>query len=113
LIGPEIRASLHADIVGILGNLKSPSLQIGGVADHVHTLFALGRIISQADLVEEVKKSSSKWMKADGGVAGCSWQTGYGAFSIGGSQADTVSRYICSASAENGGLWIELTHWYP
>ena len=93
-IRPEIRPRLHAYIVGILDNLKSPSLQTGGVADHVHILFALGRTISQADSVEEVKKSSSKWRKADGGVAGFSWQAGYGAFSIGESQADTVIRYI-------------------
>ena len=64
------------------------------MADHVHILCALGRTISQAKLVEEVKKGSSKWMKAEGGVAGFSWQAGYGAFSIGESQADTVIRYI-------------------
>ena len=94
LIPPEIRPRLHAYIDGILDNLKSPSLHTGGVADHVHSLFALGRTISQAELVEEVKKSSSKWMKADGGVPGFSWQAGYGAFSIGESQAATVIRYI-------------------
>ena len=94
LINPEIRPRLHAYIVGILDNLKSPSLQTGGVADHVHSLFLLHRTISQADLIEEVKKSSSKWMKADGGVPGFTWQGGYGAFSIGESQADTVIRYI-------------------
>jgi len=94
LIGPEIRPRLHAYMVGILDKLKSPSLQTGGVADHVHTLFILGRTISQADLVEEVKKSSSKWMKAEGRVPGFTWQAGYGAFSIGESQADTVIRYI-------------------
>ena len=93
LIGLQIRPRLHAYLVGILDNLKSPSLQTGGVADHVHILFALGRTISQADLVEEVKKSSSKWMKAEG-VLTFSWQAGYGAFSIGESQADTVIRYI-------------------
>jgi REP element-mobilizing transposase RayT len=93
-IGPEIRPRLHAYLVGILDNLKSPSLQTGGVADHVHILFALGRTISQADLVEEVKKSSSKWMKAEGGVARFTWQAGYGTFSIGESQADTVIHYI-------------------
>ena len=93
-IVPEVRPRLHAYIVGILDNLKPPSLQTGGVEDHVHILCALGRTISQADLVEEVKKSSSKWMKAEGGVPGFSWQAGYGAFSIGESQADTVIRYI-------------------
>lgn len=94
LIGPGIRPRLHAYIVGTLDNLKSPSLQTGGVADHVHSLLLLRRTISQADLIEEVKKSSSKWMKAEGGVSGFSWQAGYGAFSIGESQADTVIHYI-------------------
>ena len=94
LIGPEVRSRLHAYLVGILDHLKSPSLQTGGVADHVHVLFVLGRTISQADLIEELKKSSSKWMKAEGGVPGFTWQAGYGAFSIGESQADTVIRYI-------------------
>jgi putative transposase len=90
----EMRPRLHAYLVGILDHLKSSSLQTGGVADHVHILCSLGRTISQAELVEEVKKSSSKWMKADGGVPGFSWQAGYGAFSIGQSQTDTVIRYI-------------------
>ena len=94
LVHDAIRARLHAYLAGILNNLKSPSLQTGGVADHVHLLFALGRVISQAELVEEVKKSSSKWMKAEAGVAGFAWQAGYGAFSIGESQADRVIRYI-------------------
>ena len=93
LIGLQIRPRLHAYLVGILDNLKSPSLQAGGVADHVHILFALARTISQADLVEEVKKGSSKWMKTEG-VPTFSWQAGYGAFSVGESQADTVIRYI-------------------
>ena len=94
LIGPDIRPRLHAYLVGILANLKSPSLQTGGVADHVHILLALGRTISQADLVEEVKKSSSKWMRAEGGVPMFTWQAGYGAFSIGESQADVVIHYV-------------------
>ncbi len=94
LIGPEIRPRLHAYLAGILHNLKSPSLQIGGVADHVHILFALGRTISQAEVVEEAKKSSSKWMKAESGVPEFTWQAGYGAFSIGESQADAVIHYI-------------------
>ena len=101
LIPPPIRPRLHAYIVGILDNLKSPSLQTGGVADHVHILCALSRTISPAQLLEEVKKSSSKWMKADGGVPGFSWQAGYGAFSIGESQADAVIRYIQNQEAHH------------
>ena len=94
LIEPEIQPRLHAYIIGILDNLKSPSLQTGGVEDHIHILFCLGRTISQADLVEEVKKSSSKWMKAECGVNEFSWQAGYGAFSVGESHTDAVINYI-------------------
>jgi len=94
LIRPEIRARLHAYIVGVMTNLKSPSLQTGGVDDHVHILFTLARTMSQADLVEEVKKGSSKWMKVEGDTPTFTWQSGYGAFSIGESQADAVIAYI-------------------
>lgn len=89
----EIRASLHAYLTGILDNLRCPSLQTGGTADHVHSLVSLGRTQTVADIVEEVKKSSSKWMKQQG-IAGFFWQAGYGAFSIGGSQVSAVVRYI-------------------
>lgn len=94
LIGAEVRPRLHNYIVGILDNLKCHSIQTGGVEDHVHILCPLHRTISQADLVEEVKKGSSKWMKSDGCVPGFAWQAGYGAFSIGESQVDAVVRYI-------------------
>jgi len=63
--------------------------------DHIHTLFALGRTISIADLVEEVKTGSSKWLKTMGReFRNFHWQRGYGAFSIGQSDVTEVKRYI-------------------
>ena len=50
--------------------------------------------MTQAEIVEEVKKSSSKWMKKEGGCPEFSWQLGYGAFSVSESQVDTVVNYI-------------------
>ena len=94
LIHADVRPRLHGYIVGILNHLKSPSLQVGGVEDHIHILCTLSRTISQADLVEEVKKGSSKWMKAEGGVPDFFWQAGYGVFSVGESQVEQVVRYI-------------------
>ena len=94
MIAYDLTAPLHGYVDGILDNLGSPSVQTGGTRDHVHVLFAQSRTLTIAKVVEEVKKSSSKWMKADGGVAGFSWQAGYGAFSIGESQVDAVIRYI-------------------
>ena len=94
LIYTAIRSRLHAYIVGILDQLNAPSIRVGGVADHVHILFVLGRTNSIAEIVEEVKKSSSKWMKITGEVTEFSWQAGYGAFSIGESQVETLIQYI-------------------
>ncbi len=92
-IRQDIRPALHAYVTGILKNLRCPSLQTGGTADHVHTLLPLARTRTVADVVEEVKKSSSKWMKQQG-VDSFFWQAGYGAFSIGESQVLALIRYI-------------------
>jgi putative transposase len=48
-----------------------------------------------AEVVEEVKKRSSKWVKTKGlAWAGFQWQAGYGAFSIGASMVPAVTTYI-------------------
>jgi len=93
MIGDEVRPKLHAYLVGILKNMRCPSLQTGGTVDHVHSLLLLARTKCVAAVVEEMKKSSSKWMKQQG-TERFAWQAGYGAFSIGQSQADVMVRYI-------------------
>ncbi len=95
MINIEIEYQLHAYFTGILKNLKCPSLQTGATENHVHILCYLSRTIAISDLLEEIKKSSSKWMKTRG-ILNFSWQTGYGAFSIGESQIDKLTRYIQS-----------------
>jgi len=70
-------------------------LLIGGDKDHIHSLFALSRNCSLADLVKEVKSSSSKWIKRKGDeFLHFQWQAGYGAFSIGQSAVEDLKRYI-------------------
>ena len=65
-ITPEIGAELHPYLAAIFRALQSPALAIDGTEDHVHTLFALSRVVTIADLVEEVKTESSKWIKTKG-----------------------------------------------
>jgi len=94
-ITPAIETELHPYLGSIFRDLKSPSLAIDGTTDHVHILFALGRVIKIADLVEEVKTGSSKWIKTKGGeFREFHWQKGYGAFSIGQSNVAAPKRYI-------------------
>ena len=53
-------------MVGILRNIKCPSLMVGVVQDHVHILSALHRTMTVARMVEEVKTSSSARIKEEG-----------------------------------------------
>ena len=47
------------------------------------------------DLLEEVKKRSSKWIKTQGdGYSNFYWQGGYGAFSENPAERDVVIKYI-------------------
>jgi REP element-mobilizing transposase RayT len=94
-ITPAIEPELHPYMASIFRALKSPSLAIDGASDHLHMLFSLSRVMKIADLVEEVKTDSSKWIKTKGAeFRNFHWQTGYGAFSIGQSQVPTLKRYI-------------------
>ena len=90
-----IEKELHPYMAKIFRELKSPSLTIGGNDDHVHILFSLGRTLTIADLIEEVKTASSKWIKTKGQeFENFHWHGEYGAFSIGQSQVATLKRYI-------------------
>jgi REP element-mobilizing transposase RayT len=68
----------------VLKKEDSPAQKVGGTSDHVHALFRLSKNISLADIVEEIKTSSSKWIKTQGGAfANFHWQSGYARFSVG------------------------------
>ena len=64
-IRQEIEGELYSYLGGILRNLKSVPLRIGGTSDHIHVLCTLPKTMAPADLVEELKKSSSKVPKRD------------------------------------------------
>jgi REP element-mobilizing transposase RayT len=89
------RPELHSYLGGILTNLGCQSIIIGGVEDHVHLLFMLSRTCTVADVVKELKRGSSIWLKTKSpGLSDFAWQNGYGAFSIGFSQVDAVRGYV-------------------
>ncbi len=69
-------------------------IQIGGVEDHMHVLFALSRTITIAKTVEVAKSGTTSWLKDDKGMEHFSWQAGYGSFSIGRTERDGLVRYI-------------------
>jgi putative transposase len=91
----DVREQLHAYMASILRRHNCPTLQVGGVADHVHVLFVLCKNSSIAEVVYEVKRGSSKWIKTQGPeYKKFHWQNGYGAFSVSQSHVEQVHRYI-------------------
>jgi len=91
----DIRSHLNAYAVGVLQNLKCPSLEINGVDDHVHILCQLGRTITIAELVGELKTATSKWLKLQHeSLQVFEWQAGYGVFSVSQSNVPEVRHYI-------------------
>ena len=90
-----LRDQLHHYLGGILKRLQCQPIIVGGVADHVHLLAALSRTIQPAEMVRELKRSSSLWVKEQAPVLrDFGWQNGYGVFSIGFSQLEEVRQYI-------------------
>ena len=95
LLTPEIATELHPYLATACRTCRSPAQQVGGADDHIHIVCSLARTISVSELVEEIKTSSSKWIKTKGErFRSFAWQAGYGAFSIGQSQLPVVRRYI-------------------
>jgi putative transposase len=93
----DVRPRMHGYIATVCRDLGAELVRVGGVADHVHIVTRLPRTVSLAQLVEQIKKVSSKWIKArDARYRGFFWQRGYGAFSVSPSQLDVVLQYIDS-----------------
>ena len=97
LIRESISEPLHAYMASILKNMDSPAIIINSMPDHIHILLRISKTRTIADLVEEIKKSSSKWIKMQpDGDTSFFWQRGYSAFSISASHVNAISRYIAN-----------------
>jgi putative transposase len=95
LIAPEIEADLFAYMTGVLKNHDSRLLAVNGTADHVHLLISLSKNVALSHLIQELKKSTSRWIKTRGlKFRNFQWQDGYGAFTIGESGVPAVKQYI-------------------
>jgi putative transposase len=93
----SLRDDLHAYVAAILRNAGCPVTAMNSVEDHIHILFELSRTKAMCWVAEEVKTTSSKWMKTRGdALAGFAWQTGYGVFAVSASSLPNVCRYIAA-----------------
>jgi putative transposase len=93
----SVRERTHAYLAGTCRNLGSPSIIVGGVEDHVHILCRLAKTLSISELVRELKRESSKWLKEQShDLLSFFWQGGYGAFSLSPGHAEGLTNYIAN-----------------
>jgi putative transposase len=94
-LGSQVRSDLHAYLATVARNAGCECYRAGGVADHVHLAIRLSRTITIAQLIETLKTSSSKWLKAHTReLNGFAWQRGYGCFSVGPADVPVLCEYI-------------------
>lgn len=91
----EIRPRVHAYLAEILRSLDSPYVVVGGVVDHVHILFDMGKLHAPVKLVEQLKRESSKFVKTLGSkYCHFYWQRGYGMFSVSPTHLADAEQYV-------------------
>jgi putative transposase len=104
----EIRAEMHTYLGGISNQIGAPSLLVGGTEDHIHALCRLGRSLPFSELVKELKRVSSIWIKKKApDLSEFSWQSGYGMFSVSPSNIDAVRAYIGAQEAHHRSLTFQ------
>ncbi|WP_420148054.1 IS200/IS605 family transposase [Spirosoma sp.] len=95
LIRPAWKEDLYRYMTGIVQNQGHKLIAINGMPDHVHTFIGLNPKQSISELMQYLKMDSAKWVNEKRLTqAKFEWQSGYGAFSYGHSQIDSVIRYI-------------------
>ena len=86
---------LYKYITGVVQNKGQKMLVINGTNNHIHFFIGMKPTCCLSDLVREVKKASSSFIKEKQfSKLKFQWQEGFGAFSYSHSQLGDVIRYI-------------------
>ncbi len=94
-IEKTFKKQLYEYIGGTIRAKNGHSIEIGGVADHVHILARLSPSLAIADVVRDIKANSSRWMnERSENRLPFEWQKGYGAFTVSFSNIESVQRYV-------------------
>ena len=95
LIQSEHKEEIHKYIAGIIRKQDQKLIAINSMPDHLHALIGMKPSLVLSDLVRDIKSDSSVFVNGKKWVRGkFNWQEGFGAFSYGRSQLDSVVKYI-------------------
>lgn len=86
---------LYKYIAGIVQNKEQKMIAVNGMPDHIHIFIGMKPTCCISDLVREIKKSSSTFIKDNQlSAKPFNWQEGFGAFSYSHSNVDAVYNYV-------------------
>jgi len=95
LITLDLSVRLYPFLGGVVRERGCVLSHVGGMPDHVHLLVSLGRTLSVAELVRDIKSVSSQWVHTEfPAMQQFAWQAGYGAFGVSLSNVADVRKYI-------------------
>ena len=95
LLHQNSEQKVHSFITEQLRELGCPARIINGMPDHIHCLFLLNPQKSVADVIKQIKGSSSHYINDHNIIPDkFSWQTGYAAYSVSESVVEKVFQYI-------------------
>lgn len=95
LILPDFEERVYQYITGIVQERGQKLIAINGMPDHLHIFIGFKPTIKIADLIGDIKIGASKFIKTKRFLrSGFAWQDGYGCFTYGHSQIDTVAKYV-------------------
>jgi transposase IS200 family protein len=80
---------------GIVRRMDGIAESVGGTDDHIHMLVSLRPVHYLADVMRDLKKDSTNWIK-ENLERRFAWQEGYAAFTVSPSTIDSVRHYIAN-----------------
>jgi REP element-mobilizing transposase RayT len=95
LVHEQFRVEMEKVMCGIISNHNCKTYAIYANPDHTHIFVGMDPVVSPSKLMEEVKRSSTKWLNDKRYIRGkFSWQKGFGAFTYSRSHIDRVVKYV-------------------
>ena len=102
ILTKPVRDKLFPYMAGIVQSHDGHPIEINGVEDHAHLFFSLGTKHAVADVMRDLKASSSKWLNEQRLLpVPFHWQTGYAIFSVSQSVRETVAAYVRNQEAHH------------
>ncbi len=97
------KQELYAYIAGIMKKMSCQPIIINGIGNHIHLLFNLHQSTRLSDLMKEIKRSSSLWMKSvpEKFPRFQGWGKEYAAFAVSFSRKQQVIAYIKDQEAHH------------